>query len=63
MLIITLQVLLTLIAEVEAMLHVNDWLLAYDLEPLTPSHLLYRWRITMLPYPIIEGNSQPLYPV
>ena len=42
MLIITLQVLLTLIAEVEAMLHVNDWLLAYDLEPLTPSHLLYR---------------------
>ena len=63
---ITLEVLQTLIVEVEAVL--NDRPLTYlsadvtDLEPLTPSHLLYGRRITMLPYPIMEDEiTDPTY--
>ena len=57
---ITLEVLQTLIVEVEAVL--NDRPLTYlsadvtDPEPLTPSHMLYGRRITMLPYPVVEDE-------
>ncbi|XP_065917547.1 uncharacterized protein [Dysidea avara] len=58
---ITLEVLQTLIVEVEAVL--NDRPLTYlsadvtDPEPLTPSHLLYGRRMTMLPYPAVEEEQ------
>ena len=57
---VTLPVLQTLIVEVEAVL--NDRPLTYvstdlnDLEPLTPSHLLYGRRITSLPHRITDDE-------
>ena len=57
---ITLEVLQTLVAEIEMVL--NDHPLTYqsaditDLETLTISHLLYGCHITTLPYPITEDD-------
>ena len=58
---ISLTTLQTLVAEVEAVL--NDRPLTYvssditDLEPLTPSHLLYGRRISSLPYVAVDKEE------
>ena len=57
----TLESLQTIVIEVEALL--NNQPLTYvssdvsDLEPITPSHLLQRRRITTLPYSKIEDDE------
>lgn len=63
---ITLTELQTLAVEVEAVL--NDRPITYvssdcvDEEPLTPSHLLSRRKITSLPYPMVDDDpSDPDY--
>ena len=63
---VTLPILQTLIVEIEAVL--NDRPITYvasdlnDLEPLTPSHLLYGRRITTLPHKIMDDEvDDPTY--
>ena len=63
---VTLPILQTLIVEIEAVL--NDRPITYvasdlnDLEPLTPSHLLYGRRIITLPHKIMDDEvDDPTY--
>jgi hypothetical protein len=58
---ITLTALQTLVTQIEAV--INDRPITYvscdvtDLEPLTPTHLLYGRKITSLPYPLVESDE------
>jgi len=64
---VTLQILETIVVEVEATL--NDRPLTYvssdvaDVEPLTPAHLLYGKRMTTLPHSYDEDPDDPDYVV